>query len=67
MDAEPTEPRRASDLTYEQGLALALVTVRGLSYREAAERMGRAPADVLQLLRDALRELRRALPDRAAT
>ena len=50
-------------LTYEQGLALALVTSRGLTYREVAERMGRAPSEVLRLLGDALHCLSERLPD----
>ena len=50
-------------LTYEQGLALSLVTYRGLGYREVAERMGRAPNEVLRLLGDALHCLSERLPD----
>ena len=55
--------REARPLTFEQGLALSLVTCRGLNYREVAERMGRAPSEVLRLLGDALHRLSDRLPD----
>ena len=40
--------------SHEQAIALSLVIDRRLTYREAAVRMGRTPAQMRQLLRDAL-------------
>src|SRR5688572_25555165 len=63
VDVAPCRSADARLLTFEQALALSLVTHRGLTYREVAERMGRAPSEVLRLLGEALHCLSERLLD----
>ena len=55
-------------VTYQQAMVLALVTARGLTYRQVAIRLDLAPSHVRRLIRQGLQQIaaERSLWDRAA-